>query len=317
MLNEPNITLEIIEHIKGLPFPSRRSRMGHKGNFGIVLGIGGSRGMAGSVAMAGKAALLTGAGLVRLAVPDPVLETVAGYYPEPTTLPCPADPNGRFSQDALLTLLDYASSATSFFLGPGLGRSAELNELVPQLLRQLHHPAVVDADGLNALSVQPEEFNSVFGSFEPQKLILTPHDGEFARLRGKPTPSEKQREERFDAVAEFAKRYRLILVLKGHKTITTDGEQIALNMTGNPGMATGGSGDVLTGILAALTAQNVMAPFASPLDVARLGVFLHGLAGDIAAAHTGEESVTATSILESLPAAIRRIAEQRQGELCR
>ena len=277
--------------------PPRRCQWGHKGTFGTVLGIGGSRGMAGAVALAGRAALLSGAGLVRLAVPDPVLETVAGYSPEPTTIPCPADVAGRFSLDALETLLHHAENCTALFLGPGLGRSNELDRLVPQLLQRVSKPVIVDADALNALAVYFAAATQAEWEDSRKALVLTPHAGEFARLRGVPTPSEEEGEERKSAALAFARQQNVLLVLKGHETIITDGGQLAVNRTGNPGMATGGSGDVLTGMIAGLMAQNV-----APLyESVRLAVHLHGLAGDIAAERLGEMSVTATAILDAIP----------------
>jgi len=278
--------------------PPRRNRQGHKGTYGTVLGIGGSRGMAGAVALAGRAALLTGAGLVRLAVPDPILETVASYSPEYTTIPCPANEAGRFTLDALEPFLTHAEQCTALFLGPGLGQSGELNQLVPQFLRKITKPIVVDADALNALATppaQPQEGNN-------HPFILTPHAGEFARLRKEPTPPEEYMEARKSAALEFAQNHGVLLVLKGHETIITDGERLALNSTGNPGMATGGSGDVLTGMIAGLIAQN----FSPVFEAVRLAVHLHGLAGDTAAERLGEESVTATAILDAIPGAFAR-----------
>ncbi|MDR0870226.1 MAG: NAD(P)H-hydrate dehydratase [Planctomycetaceae bacterium] len=281
-----------IEHLPRLP---QRERTGHKGTYGTVLGIGGSRGMAGAAALAGKAALLTGCGLVRLAVPDPVLETAAGFYPELTTLPCPAGKKGRFALSALEVLLEYAEQATAVFLGPGLGRSAGLDILVPSFLRQNVKPLVVDADALNAVAV--------FGTEQMMKnIIFTPHPGEFARLIGSAPPPEEQLDERIAAAAEFAQRCRITLVLKGHRTIITDGKQTAVNSTGNPGMATGGSGDVLTGIITSLLAQGFTA-----FEAAQLGVFLHGAAGDAAAERYTEPCVTAAVILECIPAAVRQL----------
>jgi NAD(P)H-hydrate epimerase len=255
--------------------------------------------MAGSVALAGRAALLTGAGLVRLAVPDPILETVAGYSPEPTTIPCPADSTGRFCLDALQPLLTHAQNCTALFIGPGLGRSDDLDRLVPQFLCENSKPIVVDADALNALSA---------GEMMPctQPMLLTPHAGEFARLRNEPTPPEENKEERKASAIEFAQKFGVMLVLKGHETLITDGVQFAWNTTGNPGMATGGSGDVLTGMMAGLLAQN----FSLLFDTVRLAVYLHGLAGDIAAERLGEESVTATAILDAIPHAFMRMKSE-------
>jgi len=332
-----------------LCLPPRRHRQGHKGTYGTVLGISGSRGMAGAVALAGRAALLSGAGLVRLAIPDPILETVAGYSPEPTTIPCSADEYGRFALDALEPLLTHAERCTALFLGPGLGRSDVLDQLVPLLLQKNTKPVVVDADALNALAVHMKRFENIpFASHKDTKaqnkithhsdplcafvppcgtkkdkfclkndgdhfphrypIILTPHAGEFARLRNEPTPSEEYGETRKAAALEFARKFGILLVLKGHETIITDGERLALNSTGNPGMATGGSGDVLTGIIAGLIAQN----FSPIFETVRLAVHLHGLAGDIAAEQLGEESVTATAILDAIPGAF---AQSRQSAM--
>ena len=281
--------------------PPRRSRQGHKGTYGTVLGIGGSRGMAGAVALAGRAALLTGAGLVRLAVPDPILETVAGYSPEPTTIPCPDDGTGRFALSALEPLLTHSEHCTALFLGPGLGRSNELDQLIPRFLRKTSKPVVVDADAINALEPIMKTGSETKWS---DRTVLTPHAGEFARLRGEPTPPEENQDERQSAALDFARNHGVVLVLKGHRTIITDGQQLTLNTTGNPGMATGGSGDVLTGMTAGLLAQN----FSSIIESVRLAVYLHGLAGDIAAEQLGEQSVTALAILDAISKAFLRIS---------
>jgi NAD(P)H-hydrate epimerase len=255
--------------------------------------------MAGSVALAGRAALLTGAGLVRLAVPDPILETVAGYFPEPTTIPCPASKAGQFSMDALEPLLTHAEHCTALFLGPGLGRSDDLDKLVPQFLQRNSKAVVVDADALNALA-------SIGMTSFAQPIILTPHAGEFARLRNEPTPPEDDMEAWKAAALDFARHFSVLLVLKGHETIITDGERWTLNRTGNPGMATGGSGDVLTGMAAGLIGQNILPVF----EAVRLAVYLHGLAGDIAAEQLGEASVTATAILDAIPKAFGTLPEK-------
>ena len=284
--------------VSNLPLIPLRPQTAHKGTFGTVLGVGGSRGMSGAVALAGKAALVCGSGLVRLAVPDPILETVAGFDPNYTTLPLPADRQGRISISATKTVLRHAEAATAVFLGPGLGRSAELDAFVQRLLDKLDKPLVVDADGLNALLVHrirlPDSFR-----LSP---VFTPHSGEFARLTQTPTPAEDQREARIAAAQEFSKRFNVVLVLKGHATIIVHGDRVAVNSTGNPGMATGGSGDVLTGTIASFLGQGFV-----PFDAARLGVYVHGLAGDLAAERLGQASVLATSIIESLPDALRRL----------
>ena len=276
-----------------LPQIPERSPTAHKGTFGTVLGVGGSRGMSGAVALAGRAALVCGSGLVRLAVPDPILETVAGFDPNYTTLPLQADRRGRISLAAVNTVLRHAEAATAMFLGPGLGRSARLDDFVKQLLKHLDKPLVVDADALNALGVPDEPFGS--------NIVFTPHSGEFARLTGASVPSEEQLDERIAVAQEFSERLNVTLVLKGHATIIVQGNRVAVNSTGNPGMATGGSGDVLTGVIASFLGQGF-----EPFDAARLGVYLHGLAGDIAAERVGQASVLATTIIESLPNALQQ-----------
>jgi NAD(P)H-hydrate epimerase len=286
-----------------LPKFPKRELISNKGSYGVVLGVGGSRGMAGAVAFAGRAGLLVGAGLSRLAVPSPVLETVAGFYPESTTIPLPADRNGIISLNAFDELIKNTAKITSLFIGTGLGRSAGLDRLVPKVLCYLDRceqikGIVVDADALNALCGQ-------IPVFKRQKFIFTPHSAEFERLLQNTglgnTPNENDQINRINVTKIFAKHYNVIVVLKGHETIVTNGNEVFINnKSGNPGMATGGSGDVLTGMLAGLVARGF-----DVFDAAKLGVYLHGTAGDIAAQKYGTESLIATHILESIPLAIK------------
>jgi ADP-dependent NAD(P)H-hydrate dehydratase len=274
-----------------LPRLAPRQADAHKGSFGTALIVGGSRGMTGAAALAGMAALRGGAGLVRVAVPDVCLDTVAGHDPAYMTIGLRADRVGRISLDARGQILRAAESATVVGLGPGLGRSLGLDTLVAWLFRTLSLPTVVDADALNALSARPDALSQPVGP-----RILTPHPGEFARLVGKKLSPE----DRNAAAAELARRSSAVVVLKGHRTCTTDGQRTAINTTGNPGMASGGSGDVLTGLIVALACQGL-----EPFDAARLGVYLHGLAGDLAAAELGQLGTTATDLVRFLPQAIR------------
>ncbi|OHB68010.1 MAG: NAD(P)H-hydrate dehydratase [Planctomycetes bacterium RBG_13_63_9] len=270
-----------------LPRLSERPADAHKGDFGLALIIGGSRGMSGAVVLAGKAALRGGAGLVRLAVPDVVLDTVAGFEPSYMTVGLPSDTVGRIAGDAYEAIIELAGPATVVGLGPGLGRSSDLDRLVGRLYQELATPMVIDADALNALATQPDVLSQ-----GGRPRILTPHPGEFARLIGKKLDGE-QRE---SAAADLAARCGVVVVLKGHQTLITDGTRQAKNDTGNPGMATGGCGDVLTGLIAALGCQGL-----GPFDAARLGVHLHGLAGDFAAAELGEVSMIASDLVQFLP----------------
>ncbi|MGQ9575877.1 MAG: NAD(P)H-hydrate dehydratase [Thermoguttaceae bacterium] len=273
-----------------LPRLPDRAPDSHKGQFGLALVVGGSRGMAGAVALAGLAALRGGAGLVRLAVPGPCLDTVAAIEPSYMTAPLPTDPAGRIALAALQTIKRLAAAATVVALGPGLGRSLGLDLLVGRLYAELPQPMVVDADGLNALAGRREMLACAGGP-----RVLTPHPGEFARLLG---TDRMPPELRHEAAAELARRCGAVLVLKGHRTLVTDGQNRWINPTGNPGMATGGSGDVLTGLIAALACQGLV-----PYEAARLGVYLHGLAGDLAAGQLGQESLMASDLVRYLPQA--------------
>ncbi len=249
--------------------------------------------MTGAVALAGMAALRGGAGLVRLAVADRCLETVAGYEPSYMTAALPDDIDGRISGAAHTRIAELAQAATVVAIGPGLGRSPDLDRLVAQLYKELPMPMVCDADALNALSTNRELLSQHAGP-----RVLTPHPGEFARLVGHQYPGE----EREAAARELASRCQLIAVLKGHRTFVTDGRRHWHNSTGNPGMATGGSGDSLTGLITALACQGL-----EPYDAARLGVYLHGLAGDLAAQELGEMSMIASDIVGYLPKALKTI----------
>jgi NAD(P)H-hydrate epimerase len=268
----------------------------HKGDFGVALIVGGSRGMAGAVAMAGTAALRGGAGRVRLAVPDVLLDTVAGFEPSYMTAALPSDAAGRIGPGAFDRIVELAESATVLACGPGLGRSLDLDQLVLRLYREIAKPMVFDADALNALATEPETLVHPGGP-----RILTPHPGEFARLiDGKLSP-----EMRAEAAVQLAARCGIVVILKGHRTLVTDGARRAINTTGNPGMATGGTGDVLTGLITALACQHL-----EPFDAARLGVHLHGLAGDLAAAELGEVSLIASDLILFLPDAFCDIVSQ-------
>jgi ADP-dependent NAD(P)H-hydrate dehydratase len=280
-----------------LPRLPARAPESHKGSFGTALIIGGSRGMTGAVSLSGMAALRGGAGLVRLAVADACLETVASLEPSYMTAALPADPAGRIAYTAREPIVRWASAATAVACGPGLGRSLGLTALVAWLYENLAQPLVVDADGLNALAARPDVLARPGGP-----RILTPHPGEFARLLG---ASRVPAEERDAKAVELARHCGVILVLKGHRTLITDGHRLVRNPTGNPGMATGGTGDVLTGLITSLACQNL-----PPFEAAQLGVYLHGLAGDLAAAQLGQEAMTASDLVRFLPHAF---LQYRQG----
>ena len=274
--------------------PPRRADS-HKGDYGRALLIGGSRGMSGAIALAGRATLRSGAGLVTLAVPQVVQNVVAGIEPSYMTHGL-ADNGMHLDRSAAEEIQALSKTATALALGPGIGRSAALTDLVRHLFHQINRPMVVDADALFALAARPEAITLPGGP-----RILTPHPGEFARLVGRPIDPTR----RSGAAADFAQRdatHQTILVLKGHETIVTDGTRFSINHTGNPGMSTGGSGDVLTGIITALLCQGI-----EPFDAARLGVHVHGLAGDLAAGELGQVSLIATDLVDYLPYAFQSL----------
>ncbi|MEX2187314.1 MAG: NAD(P)H-hydrate dehydratase [Pirellulales bacterium] len=269
----------------------------HKGDFGRALLVGGSRGMSGAISLAGKAALRSGAGLVTLAVASDSLATVAAFEPSYMTIGLPHDEAGRITASAQLTLepllASAASSVTAIACGPGLGRSDDLTHLVAWLFAQCDKPAVFDADALNALA-------KLDGGLPKRPMpaaprILTPHPGEFARLVGRRIEDRTQQRQ---AAEQFAAAGDVIVVLKGTGTIVTDGRQTFINDTGNPGMATGGTGDVLTGVITGLLCQGL-----APLDAARVAVHVHGRAGDLAAGSLGQISLIASDLIDLLPLA--------------
>ncbi|MGE5194858.1 MAG: NAD(P)H-hydrate dehydratase [Deltaproteobacteria bacterium] len=263
-----------------------RPEESHKGTFGSVLIVAGSRGMSGAACLAGLGALRGGAGLVFVAVPAGIQAIVAATEPSCLTVALSEDDQGRISRTATAEVLSRAQHATAVAIGPGWGKSPDLTELANMLYTHVERPLVVDADALNALASSPA------GVPKPPHgapRILTPHPGEFARLLTTQTKSVQH--DRETMAVEFARRHGAIVILKGHGSVVTDGEKVAINTTGNSGMATGGTGDVLTGLVAALLAQG-MAPFAA----SHLAVYLHGLAGDLAAADLSKPGLIASDL---------------------
>jgi NAD(P)H-hydrate epimerase len=283
--------LEIVNHLPVLP---PRSAESNKGTYGRVLVVAGSRGMSGAGVLCAGAALRGGAGLVCLAVPEGILTIVAGANPCYLTAPLPQDEEGRFAPAAESRLLALAAANDVLALGPGLGRSTALTGLVTALLSRTDKPVVLDADGLNAVQATVATLSN-----RSAPLILTPHPGEFARLLHTDVGSVQAR--RQELAVQFASTHRLVLVLKGHGSIVTDGRRVYHNTTGNPGMATGGTGDVLTGLIAALVGQGLDA-----FDAAQLGIYLHGLAGDLARDDLGEVSLIASDLLTYLPQVLNK-----------
>jgi NAD(P)H-hydrate epimerase len=274
-------------------FPTRPADA-HKGSFGRVLIIAGSRGMSGAAILCGSGCLRGGAGLVQVGVPGEVLPVVAAGNPCYLTTPFAQDLRGRFAAAAVDEIVELTSWADVVAIGPGIGQSEAMPGLVAALLERVSRPIVVDADGLNALAKLPQD------NWRARRapLVLTPHPGEFARLTNR--SSEEVQTNRRELAVNYASDMKIVLILKGQNTLVTDGTRLYQNSTGNPGMATGGTGDVLTGLLAALIGQRF-----DPFEAAVLGAWVHGRAGDLAAERLGQTALIATDLLSFLPAALR------------
>jgi NAD(P)H-hydrate epimerase len=278
-----------MDEISNIPqLPQRRTDT-HKGDFGRILIVGGSRGMIGAPALAGLAALRSGAGLVTMAVPQSILAPAVVLNPCGIGFPLPEDSEGSISREAVQKLLDGIDSNDVSVVGCGLAQSSDLAAIIESILQTCEKPCVIDADGLNNLSSFANE------DFKLQSnTILTPHPGEMNRLWNawfrEPLPAERK-----DQAAKLAERSGAVVVLKGAGTVVSDSQKVYVNQTGNPGMATAGSGDVLSGCIGALLGQGL-----SPFDAAVLGVWAHGRAGDLAAEKSGQIGVIASDLPDHL-----------------
>ena len=261
-----------------------RNPWGHKGNFGKLLLLCGSRGYTGAAFFAAMGALRSGAGLVFLGVPESIYGIEAVKLNEPVIFPLP-DAGGRLSADAVPEILTRFPQMDAVLVGPGLGQSEGTLAVARAVLEKAECPVVVDADGINVLSAHRDLLRG-------RKLptILTPHDGEFARLGG------VIGEDRMSAAAALTEELGCTVLLKGHETCITDGTDGYINPTGNPGMAVGGSGDVLAGVITALLGAGL-----PPLEAAACGAWLHGAAGDRCAAELGQYGMLPTDMLSALP----------------
>jgi NAD(P)H-hydrate epimerase len=278
------------------PLIGPRPPVSNKGSYGSVLVVGGSLGKSGSAAMAGMAVLRSGAGLSTVATAKSALATVAGFHPELMTEPLPETDAGTISIEALHRIAELAKGRTVVAIGPGISRDQNTAELVRTLVARVNLPMVVDADGLNAFQGRTEELKG-----KGRTLVITPHPGEMARLAGS-SVAEVQKD-RLGVARKFAREHELIVVLKGHRTLVVrpDGEAW-VNTTGNAGMATGGTGDLLTGLVAGFMAQHPNNIQGAVLAA----VHLHGLSGDVMRETVGEYSLVATDLLLGLPEAFRR-----------
>jgi NAD(P)H-hydrate epimerase len=318
------MTNDGIQRVTSVPRLPKRQPDGHKGLYGHVLIVGGSRGMIGAVAMATNAALRGGAGLATFAAPEHIQIAIATLCPCATSIALECDAAGNPALRAVSQMLAEARKCDVLAVGPGMGVGNGQSNLVRATLAQ-DKPLVIDADGLNNLAKIAD-----WPGLRKCPLILTPHPGEFSRLTGRDTKSVQS--DREGCAVEAVRRWHgasgeehtfgyegvapkregaapkredaapapLVLVLKGQGTVVTDGRRIYINTTGNPGMATGGSGDILTGLTAAMLGQGL-----EPFDAACLAVFVHGRAGDLAAEKLGQAGMIAWDLLDFLPEAIR------------
>jgi NAD(P)H-hydrate epimerase len=271
----------------------QRPAESNKGNYGHVLVVGGSLGKAGAAAMAGMSALRAGAGLATVVTPKSSLSTVAGFHPEVMTEPLAETDAGTISSRAAARLNDLAKGKSVLAIGPGISRVPETAGVVRSLVAGTRVPTVLDADGLNAFENNVDQLSG-----KDRLLVITPHPGEMARLAGC-TIADVQKD-RLGVARQFAREHELIVVLKGHRTLVVQPDGKAwVNTTGNPGMSTGGTGDILTGIVAAMLAQNPK----EPMLAVCAAVHLHGLAGDVMLDNVGEHSMVATDLLRGLPEA--------------
>lgn len=273
-----------------------RSASSHKGTFGHVGIIAGSPGKAGAPALTALGALRSGTGLVTAATPATILPIVESKLLEVMTLALPETPEHLIGMEAGPVLIQFCQNKSALAFGPGMGVSSSTTNLLSHLLPQTEAPCVLDADALNNLASNLEVFSTM-----KSPPILTPHPGEMARLLKTHSPKTIN-EDRISVATTFATQHRVILVLKGANTIIANPQgQIAICPTGNPGMASAGMGDVLTGMLAGLLAQGLPA-----WDAARVGVYVHGLAGDLAALSTGETSLIASDLISAIPKALSK-----------
>lgn len=276
--------MKILTHQDVLNILPDRSPDSHKGDYGKILLLCGSRGYTGAAALAAMGALRSGAGLVYLGVPESIYAIEAVKLTEPVVFPLP-DQYGKLSADALVQLGDILPRMDAVLIGPGLGISEGTSQIVQYILKEAKCPVVLDADGISMAASHKDILRE-----RTSATVLTPHAGEFSRLTGT-MPAD-----RVSDAKDAARDMNVIMVLKGHETVITDGKCCYINNTGNPGMAVGGSGDVLAGVIVSLLGQGV-----DPLQAAACGVWLHGAAGDVCAESIGQYGMLPGDMLNVLP----------------
>lgn len=278
------MAIHTLDHTAVLKLLPDRAAQAHKGDFGKTLLLCGSRGFTGAAALAAMGALRTGAGLVYLGVPESIYAIEATKLTEPVVFPLP-DEGGMLSAGAQKEIVANLSNMDAVLVGPGLGRSEGTSSVTQCVLQHCNGPVVLDADGINVMKAHKDILRSRTGP-----TILTPHEGEFQRFTG------TQILNRIADAQELAAALGVIVLLKGHNTVITDGTTTYINQTGNPGMAVGGCGDVLSGIIVSLLGQGI-----APLEAAACGAWLHGAAGDICAGEIGQYGMLPSDMLRVLP----------------
>jgi ADP-dependent NAD(P)H-hydrate dehydratase / NAD(P)H-hydrate epimerase len=296
LLDDPAHRLELFDIEGLLPFFDRRKPDTHKGTYGHLLIVAGSRGKTGAAVLAGKAALKSGAGLVTVAVPESCLPIVARASSELMTEALPETPKGTIVREALHVVRNLLKGKNALVLGPGLSTDPSTAEFVRHLLPEIKIPFIIDADGLNIIASHRKVLDDL-----QAPCILTPHPGEFSRLTGLSIPDVLAR--RLELAPGFSRTHGLHLVLKGYRTLVADPEgRIFVNPSGNPGMATGGTGDVLAGMIAAF-----LMPKAALTSAVTAAVFAHGMSGDLAAESVSQRALTAGDIIRFLPRTLREL----------
>lgn len=297
LLNSENLKIELIQKDFIASLIKRRERYSHKGDYGHVLVIAGSKGKTGAALMCAKACMRSGAGLVTVGVPESLIDIIQGRITEEMILPLPDDGNGMFSAKAIDQILSFAHCRVdAIAIGPGIGVSADTEVLLAEIVKACSIPLIMDADGINSLSANCDVL-----ALKRSSIIITPHPGEMARLCSRAFNTEYKNadieKDRLGISSKLSVKYSINVVLKGVPSViaSPDGRAF-VNTSGNPGMATAGSGDVLTGVIASLTGQGL-----NPLDASVAGVHIHGLAGDLASNKKGEYCMIASDMIECLP----------------
>ncbi len=300
VLNAGSLKVNLLEEKDIVSLLPHRKRDSHKGNYGHILVLAGSTGFTGAAALTGLGSLRAGGGLVTLGVPGSLNPIMEAKLTEVISRPLPETEPGSLSLEAEGEILRLAQGVDALAVGPGLSTYPETSALVRRLLTKINKPLVIDADGLNGLAGDISLLTK-----SPASIVITPHPGEMGRLLGKTTGEVQS--DRIGVTRETALQTGTVVVLKGARTVISDPEgNVYVNPTGNPGMASAGMGDILTGMIASFVGQGL-----TEIEAARAGVYIHGLAGDIAAGIRGEAGLIATDLLDKLPEAIKRLQQKR------